>query len=97
MVFALDAERLTPVYLSRLEHPSRSLGQVAVPDCGKAFQPCCASGDVCEDPGLSCIAREPLPRCEPCGTPFAQPCPRSPYCELDGLIPTTSTMSTELI
>ena len=67
----------------------RSLLASGSPDCGLAFQPCCAWGDSCSDPSLTCIAREGGPLCEPCGTPFSQPCPTAPYCEVDGLIPTT--------
>jgi hypothetical protein len=59
------------------------------PDCGGAYQPCCAWGESCSQDGLNCVARDPEPICEPCGTPFAQPCPTDPYCEEEGLIPTT--------
>eukprot|EP00892_Ulva_mutabilis_P007633 jgi/Ulvmu1/5241/UM022_0034.1 len=86
---ALESRNIPVALLSRLERAGRRLGQSATPDCGRAFQPCCTSGNVCTDPDLSCIAREPQPRCEPCGAPFAQPCPTSPYCEERGLIPTT--------
>lgn len=95
--FALEAASHFSAHLTRLERPGRSLGQTVVPDCGRAFQPCCSVGDVCTDPGLSCIGREPQPRCEPCGAPFAQPCPISPYCEAGGLIPTTRAISELLI
>lgn len=90
---AFEVSSLVPGQLSRLEHAGRVLGQDVRPDCGRAFQPCCSSGEVCTDPGLSCIARQPQARCEPCGSPFAQPCPISPYCEAIGLIPTTRTIT----
>lgn len=71
-------------------HSSRHLQQNVTPDCGLAFQPCCPGESSCMDDTLSCIARAPAARCEPCGTPFAQPCPQSPFCEAEELIPTTS-------
>jgi hypothetical protein len=74
----------------------RQLQQNVTPDCGLAFQPCCPGEESCLDEEFSCIAREPIARCEPCGTPFSQPCPQAPYCEASELIPTTSTASMTL-
>lgn len=68
----------------------RQLQEAVTPDCGLGFQPCCAGEQSCLEDQFTCIAREPVARCEPCGTPFAQPCPQSPYCEATELIPTTS-------
>ena len=67
----------------------RSLLAAGTPDCGSAYQPCCAWGESCSDAALSCIAREGGATCEPCGTPFSQPCPQTPYCSATELIPTT--------
>jgi hypothetical protein len=66
----------------------RSLLTSGSADCGLAYQPCCSWGESCQN-SLACIEREGGPRCEPCGTPFSQPCPQSPYCETLELIPTT--------
>lgn len=74
-----------------LQEEVRQLQQNVTPDCGLAFQPCCSGEQACLDEEFTCIAREPVARCEPCGTPFSQPCPQSPYCEASELIPTTST------
>eukprot|EP00892_Ulva_mutabilis_P006713 jgi/Ulvmu1/4413/UM002_0138.1 len=60
-------------------------------DCGGAYQPCCNRHKTCA-PSLSCVDR-PVhgPVCEPCGAPFAIPCPAQPFCEAAGLIPVSST------
>jgi hypothetical protein len=71
-------------------HSMRHLVQTVTPDCGLAYQPCCPGAESCMEDSLSCIARDPSARCEPCGTPFAQPCPQYPFCEATELIPTTS-------
>ena len=65
--------------------------QAAQPDCGGAFQPCCAGIESCRT-GLSCIDRGAAGViCEPCGDPFSQPCPSGQYCSSSQLVPTAST------
>lgn len=65
--------------------------QVVQPDCGGAFQPCCAGIESCRE-DLSCIDRGGAGIvCEPCGDPFSQPCPSGQYCSSAQLVPTAST------
>lgn len=90
-VASISDERL--IGLTSADVPEvRQLQQNVTADCGLGFQPCCPGDQSCLDAEFTCIAREPVARCEPCGTPFAQPCPQSPYCEATELIPTTSTV-----
>lgn len=66
--------------------------QNIVPDCGRAFQPCCTGAESCVE-GFSCIDRGAAGIiCEPCGDPFSQPCPMAPYCSSSQLVPTASAM-----
>lgn len=57
-------------------------------DCGSAFQPCCLTGPACFLDDLVCVSHVDATMCEPCGAPFAQPCPAAPYCSDARLIPT---------
>ena len=90
-VASISDELLVDVTSADLQEV-RQLQQNVTADCGLGFQPCCPGEQSCLDAEFTCIAREPVARCEPCGTPFAQPCPQSPYCEASELIPTTSTI-----
>lgn len=86
---AIAAVLLSGVSAKGLSGLPRGLLQRNVVDCGMAYQPCCQSGDTCAEVGLTCLARQGGTRCEPCGTPFSQPCPDTPYCGEEALIPTT--------
>jgi hypothetical protein len=88
---SISAEPLIGLSSASLQE-ARQMQQTVTPDCGLAFQPCCPGEESCLNEEFSCIAREPIARCEPCGTPFAQPCPQAPYCEATELIPTTSAL-----